>query len=359
MAYGSLWRAMIGDEGEGFRYIMDGMNAERILIAAECVGDGRWFVEKATGRAGEREVFGRRIGENQGVQFPIARAYANVEAASLMVEKAASLFDRGSRAAPRRTWRSSWPPTPRGRRPTPPFRPSAATASTPSTTWSASSARRVSTRSPRSRRTSSSPTSPSTSSASRGPSDGAAPGGHNRRLAGAGGRRAFRHAPARRHGSAGHQGGAARRSETSPALTMPVEGLSSHFVWINRSKESIALDLKQEVARKVLNHLWKRRRLRPEPCPRRDGAARLGGSIARTPPPAHRVQRLGLRRLRPHGQEGLRPARPVRGRRLRTGTHETPSKAGIAVADIAAGMYAYSGILAALFRRERTGEARP
>jgi acyl-CoA dehydrogenase len=70
------------------------MNAERILIAAECIGDGRWFVEKATERAGKREVFGRRIGENQGVQFPIARAYANVEAASHMVEKAASLFDR-------------------------------------------------------------------------------------------------------------------------------------------------------------------------------------------------------------------------------------------------------------------------
>jgi acyl-CoA dehydrogenase len=86
---------LIGAEGEGFRYILDGMNAERILIAAECIGDGRWFIEKATGRAGEREVFGRPIGENQGVQFPIARAYANVEAASLMVEKAAALFDRG------------------------------------------------------------------------------------------------------------------------------------------------------------------------------------------------------------------------------------------------------------------------
>jgi acyl-CoA dehydrogenase len=86
---------LIGEEGEGFRYILDGMNAERILIAAECIGDGRWFVEKATGRAVEREVFGRPIGENQGVQFPIARAYAGVEAASLMVEKAAALFDRG------------------------------------------------------------------------------------------------------------------------------------------------------------------------------------------------------------------------------------------------------------------------
>ena len=86
---------LIGEEGQGFRYILDGMNAERILIAAECIGDGRWFVQKATGRAGEREVFGRLIGENQGVQFPIARAYAGVEAASLMVEKAAALFDRG------------------------------------------------------------------------------------------------------------------------------------------------------------------------------------------------------------------------------------------------------------------------
>jgi len=86
---------LIGEEGKGFSYILDGMNAERILIAAECIGDGRWFVEKATGRAGEREVFGRPIGENQGVQFPIARAYAGVEAASLMVEKASALFDRG------------------------------------------------------------------------------------------------------------------------------------------------------------------------------------------------------------------------------------------------------------------------
>jgi acyl-CoA dehydrogenase len=86
---------LIGEEGEGFRYILDGMNAERILIAAECIGDGRWFIEKATERAGEREVFGGPIGKNQGVQFPIARAYANVEAASLMVEKASSLFDRG------------------------------------------------------------------------------------------------------------------------------------------------------------------------------------------------------------------------------------------------------------------------
>jgi acyl-CoA dehydrogenase len=86
---------LIGDEGAGFRYILDGMNAERILIAAECVGDGYWFTEKARGYATERRVFGRPIGQNQGVQFPIARAYANVRAADLMRYEAARLFDAG------------------------------------------------------------------------------------------------------------------------------------------------------------------------------------------------------------------------------------------------------------------------
>ncbi len=87
--------SLVGEEGKGFHYILDGLNAERILIAAECVGDGRWFVERATRRAKEREVFGGPIGKNQGIQFPIARAYANVEAADLMRFKAAELFDRG------------------------------------------------------------------------------------------------------------------------------------------------------------------------------------------------------------------------------------------------------------------------
>jgi acyl-CoA dehydrogenase len=86
---------LIGEEGEGFRYVLDGMNAERVLIAAECIGDGRFFIDRATTRAKEREVFGKPIGKNQGVQFPLARAYASVEAASLMVEKAASLFEKG------------------------------------------------------------------------------------------------------------------------------------------------------------------------------------------------------------------------------------------------------------------------
>jgi len=86
---------LLGEEGEGFKVILDGMNAERILIAAECVGDGRYFIDKASAYARERIVFDRPIGQNQGVQFPIARCYAEVEAASLMVEKAAALFDAG------------------------------------------------------------------------------------------------------------------------------------------------------------------------------------------------------------------------------------------------------------------------
>jgi acyl-CoA dehydrogenase len=86
---------LIGEEGKGFRYILDGMNAERILIASEAVGDGRWFVDTTVKYAGERVVFDRPIGQNQGIQFPIAHAYAEIEAASLMVRKAAALFDAG------------------------------------------------------------------------------------------------------------------------------------------------------------------------------------------------------------------------------------------------------------------------
>ena len=84
---------LVGEEGRGFRYILDGMNAERILIAAECVGDGHWFVDKARAYASERIVFDRPIGQNQGIQFPIARAWVNVQAADLMRFKAAAMFD--------------------------------------------------------------------------------------------------------------------------------------------------------------------------------------------------------------------------------------------------------------------------
>jgi acyl-CoA dehydrogenase len=86
---------LIGEEGKGFRYILDGMNAERVLVASEAIGDGRWFTEKATAYASEREVFGKPIGANQGIQFPIAKAYAQIKAAELMVRQAAALFDAG------------------------------------------------------------------------------------------------------------------------------------------------------------------------------------------------------------------------------------------------------------------------
>ncbi len=87
--------ALIGTEGTGFRHILDGMNAERILIAGECIGDGRFFLDKASDYANERHVFGRPIGMNQGVQFPLAKAYANLRAADLMRWQAANMFDRG------------------------------------------------------------------------------------------------------------------------------------------------------------------------------------------------------------------------------------------------------------------------
>jgi acyl-CoA dehydrogenase len=91
---------LVGEEGKGFRYILDSMNAERILVASEAIGDGRWFVEKASKYATDRTVFDRPIGQNQGVQFPIARAYAEIEAASLMVRKATALFEAGKPCGP-------------------------------------------------------------------------------------------------------------------------------------------------------------------------------------------------------------------------------------------------------------------
>jgi acyl-CoA dehydrogenase len=88
--------SLIGEEGKGFRYVLTGMNAERILIAAECIGDARWFIAKATDYAKTRVVFGHPIGKNQGIQFPIARSYAATEAADLMVKKAGELYDTGA-----------------------------------------------------------------------------------------------------------------------------------------------------------------------------------------------------------------------------------------------------------------------
>jgi alkylation response protein AidB-like acyl-CoA dehydrogenase len=90
--------ALVGEEGQGFRYVLTGMNAERILIAAECIGDAKWFIGKASEYAKQREVFGRPIGQNQGVQFPIARAYAQMRAAELSVHHAARVYESGGHA---------------------------------------------------------------------------------------------------------------------------------------------------------------------------------------------------------------------------------------------------------------------
>ena len=87
--------ALLGEEGRGFRYILDGMNAERLLIAAECIGDAKWFTGKSTAYANERRVFNRPIGQNQGIQFPIARAYAQMRAAELMVRDGLERFEAG------------------------------------------------------------------------------------------------------------------------------------------------------------------------------------------------------------------------------------------------------------------------
>lgn len=88
--------SLIGEEGKGFRYILSGMNAERLLIAAECIGDAKWFIEKASAYASDREVFARPIGQNQGVQFPIARAYSQMRAAELMLREAVRLYEGGA-----------------------------------------------------------------------------------------------------------------------------------------------------------------------------------------------------------------------------------------------------------------------
>jgi alkylation response protein AidB-like acyl-CoA dehydrogenase len=86
---------IVGEEGKGFRYILSGMNAERILIAAECIGDAKWFIEKASAYASDRQVFNRPIGQNQGIQFPIARAYSQMRAAELMLNEAIRLYEAG------------------------------------------------------------------------------------------------------------------------------------------------------------------------------------------------------------------------------------------------------------------------
>lgn len=114
---------LVGEEGKGFRYILSGMNAERLLIASECIGDAKWFIRRAVDYANDRKVFGRAIGQNQGVQFPIAKAYAQMRAAELMVREGLAKYEAGQDCGPKPTWRRCWPPTRRGKRPTLACRP--------------------------------------------------------------------------------------------------------------------------------------------------------------------------------------------------------------------------------------------
>ena len=144
---------LIGEEGRGFRYILSGMNAERILIAAECVGDAKWFIERASAYARERVVFGRPIGQNQGVQFPIAKSYAQMRAAELMVREATRLYEAGSPAGRRPTWPKMLAADASFEAANVCIQTHGASASRRNTTSSASSARRGSTRWRRSRRT--------------------------------------------------------------------------------------------------------------------------------------------------------------------------------------------------------------
>ena len=146
-------QSLIGEEGQGFKYILDGLNAERALIAAECIGDGYWFIDKVTKYAKERVVFGRPIGQNQGVQFPIAKAFVKIEAANLMRYKACCYSMRGSPAAPKPTWRCFWLPRLRGKRPMLACNSTEDSGSRANTTWNGSSAKHACIRSRRSRRT--------------------------------------------------------------------------------------------------------------------------------------------------------------------------------------------------------------
>ena len=163
--------SLVGEEGKGFRYILDGMNAERILIAAECIGDARWFVQKATDYANDRQVFGREIGKNQGIQFPIAEAYMQTEAANLMVEHAARVYEVVRAPVRRRIWRNTWLRKPLGKPPICVCRRMADSRSRKSTMLNANSARRGSTKLRRFRTTWCYRSSPNTCSVCRNPID--------------------------------------------------------------------------------------------------------------------------------------------------------------------------------------------
>jgi acyl-CoA dehydrogenase len=144
---------LIGEEGKGFRYILSGMNAERILIAAECIGDAKWFIEKASSYASDRAVFGRPIGQNQGIQFPIARAYAQMRSAELMLREAIRLYEAGNNPGEEANPPSCLQPMRNGQPPRRACRPMAASALPRNMMWSASFVKHAFIRWPRSRPT--------------------------------------------------------------------------------------------------------------------------------------------------------------------------------------------------------------
>ena len=144
---------LIGEEGKGFRYILSGMNAERILIASECIGDARFFIDRASAYAKDRSVFGRPIGQNQGVQFPSPAPMCRRRRQRPLSIRPPQCSTPASLPAPRRTWPRCWPQRPRGSQPTCASKPTAVSASRKNTTSNGSSVRRAFTKSRRSLRT--------------------------------------------------------------------------------------------------------------------------------------------------------------------------------------------------------------
>ncbi len=317
---------LVGEEGRGFRYLLDGLNAERILIAAECIGDGRWFVDRATRYAKERVVFGRAIGQNQGIQFPIARAHVNVEAADLMRFQAADMFDRGEACGAEANMAkllaadASWE-----------------AANVAVQTYGGFGFAEEYDIERKFRETRLYQVAPISTNLiltfvaehvlglplGRGMTDDVSVSSMlptlrpHRRLARAGGGRAVRHAAARRSGGAGHQDRAARSRRFRPRLRHDGEG-AGEPLRLAEPIEAVA-DARHQAARGARGAgaaAGAGRRVRAEP-----GAGSVGAPgarrrhAARPPSAAHRRRPVGIRLDRSvPGQEGLRPADSERSR---------------------------------------------
>jgi hypothetical protein len=270
----------IGEEGRGFKYLLDGLNAERTLVAAECLGDAYWFIEKVSKYVNERIVFDRPIGQNQGVQFPIARAWVNLQAADLMRFHAAALFDAVAVRRRSEHGQAAGPPTYRGRPPSV-CSSTAASALRRNTTWNASLGNPPLPVAPISTNMILA-YGPNTCSICRVPSKVRShenPAGRYRRSTPS--------APfcTRQLADLGARVIKVERPGTGDfarAYDERVKGLASHFVWSNRSKESLTLDVKHPQAQTVLAHLLQGRRVVQNLAP---GAA-AAGRVASLPPAA-------------------------------------------------------------------------